>query len=248
MIQCPVVQTENKGTQTTSIPPSKEHGIQPHMKGMNMNESLNESMLSLVSDNARDPEWHPIEDSDNEIEDCDTNVAKERKYIVFESCLDSLLNRCSVCGSITCVNKKTVGTCLVCDIKCFNCEQETTWRSQPLCGNMPLGNLILSAAVMFCGVSPVKVLRALDFASIQNISNSTVNLIQSAYLTPTVMSVWKKQQQSMVREIKSHGKSLKLAGDMRCCTPGHTAKYGSYTMIDLEANQVLDFQLVQVCL
>ena len=29
-------------------------------------------------------------------------------------------------------------------------------------------------------------------------------------------------------------------------TPGHTAKYGSYTMIEIAAGKVLDVQLIQV--
>ncbi|XP_052270796.1 uncharacterized protein LOC127871702 [Dreissena polymorpha] len=41
------------------------------------------------------------------------------------------------------------------------------------------------------------------------------------------------------------GKSVRLGGDARCRSPGHTAKYGSYTLMDLETNHVLDVQLVQ---
>ena len=36
-----------------------------------------------------------------------------------------------------------------------------------------------------------------------------------------------------------------LAGDGRADSPGHSAKYGSYTLIEL-SNKVVDFQLVQV--
>ncbi|CAM4299189.1 unnamed protein product [Leuciscus chuanchicus] len=36
-----------------------------------------------------------------------------------------------------------------------------------------------------------------------------------------------------------------VGGDMRADSPGHSAKYGSYTMIDLETNTVVDVQLVQ---
>ena len=113
-------------------------------------------------------------------------------------------------------------------------------------GNMPLGNLILSAAIMFCGGSAKIFLQALDFANINNMSLSTYNSIQSAYLTPTILSVWNTHQQAMVEEIKRSGRVLRLAGDMRCCTPGHTAKYGSYSLMDLEAGKILHLQLIQV--
>ena len=51
-------------------------------------------------------------------------------------------------------------------------------------GNLPVGNLMLSAAIMFSGSSPARFLRALDSVKINNISISTYNKIQSSYLTP----------------------------------------------------------------
>ena len=37
-----------------------------------------------------------------------------------------------------------------------------------------------------------------------------------------------------------------LSGDGRADSPGHSAKYGSYTVIDISCNKVMDFKLVQV--
>jgi hypothetical protein len=39
-----------------------------------------------------------------------------------------------------------------------------------------------------------------------------------------------------------------LGGDARCDSPGYSAKYGSYTLMDLVTKKILDFQLVQVCM
>lgn len=36
-----------------------------------------------------------------------------------------------------------------------------------------------------------------------------------------------------------------LGGDARCCSPGHTAKYGSYSLMDLQKSKIVDIQLVQ---
>lgn len=38
---------------------------------------------------------------------------------------------------------------------------------------------------------------------------------------------------------------MRLDGDGRCCSAGHTAKYLSYTLMDLKTNKILDTQLVQ---
>ena len=40
--------------------------------------------------------------------------------------------------------------------------------------------------------------------------------------------------------------SLILGGDVRADTPGHSAKFGSYGMLDLDLMLVVNIQLVQV--
>ena len=39
---------------------------------------------------------------------------------------------------------------------------------------------------------------------------------------------------------------LNLGGDRRADSPGHSAMFGSYSVIDLDQNKVIDFQLVQI--
>ena len=39
---------------------------------------------------------------------------------------------------------------------------------------------------------------------------------------------------------------LDICGDGRCDSPGHCAKYGTYTVIDENTNKVLDFEVIQV--
>ena len=60
------------------------------------------------------------------------------------------------------------------------------------------------------------------------------------------IKVWEKQQEEMFDSVRDRGLPLKLGGDARFCSQGHTAKYGSYSLINLETSKVLDVQLVQV--
>ena len=46
--------------------------------------------------------------------------------------------------------------------------------------------------------------------------------------------------------LKAEGQSLILSGDGRADSPGHCAKYGSYTVIDMTCSKVVDFKLGQV--
>lgn len=69
---------------------------------------------------------------------------------------------------------------------------------------------------------------------------------QSKYLHPAVEDTYRHQQSTLLNDIKAEGRELILGGDGRCDSPGHSAKYGSYTVMDVEKNKILDSQLVQV--
>ena len=43
------------------------------------------------------------------------------------------------------------------------------------------------------------------------------------------------------------GKGVVVAGNGRCDSSGHYAKYCSYTLMNTANNKILDTQLVQVC-
>ena len=111
-------------------------------------------------------------------------------------------------------------------------------------GQMPIGNLVFSAGILYSGSSPAKVLQYFKSICIQFISIRTYNYIQSAYLIPSVRNVWQRHQEQTLAACK--GKQVNIGGDGRCDSPGYCAKYGSYTCVDLETNKILDMKIVQV--
>ena len=50
----------------------------------------------------------------------------------------------------------------------------------------------------------------------------------------------------MIDELHERRQPVTLLGDGRSDTPGHSAKYGSYTVIEPTLKKVLDVQVVQV--
>ena len=88
----------------------------------------------------------------------------------------------------------------------------------------------------------------LDFCGIDTtgISLSTYHTIQSVYLTPTIIDVWELNQAQLMTDLKNSDEQLKLGSDARCCSPGHTAKFRTYSVMDLSSGKVVDIQLVQV--
>ncbi|EEC19110.1 hypothetical protein IscW_ISCW014474, partial [Ixodes scapularis] len=56
--------------------------------------------------------------------------------------------------------------------------------------------------------------------------------------------VWNKQQTELFKE--ATGQGLVRTCDGRLDSPGHTAKYGTYTATDSETKEVLRVETVQV--
>ena len=78
------------------------------------------------------------------------------------------------------------------------------------------------------------------------ISNRTFYYHQRRYLEPSILSVWGQQQSKLLAQSKAQSTPLSIGGDGRADSPGHSAKYGSYGIIDLHTNKVLHIELVQV--
>lgn len=48
------------------------------------------------------------------------------------------------------------------------------------------------------------------------------------------------------RKLEESGRSLTVGGDGRADTPGRSAKFGSYALLDLDLSLVINIELVQV--
>ncbi|KAM7303395.1 hypothetical protein ISCGN_013354 [Ixodes scapularis] len=196
--------------------------------------------------------------SDNSLRDDQVNTAcqdntstgggvvdyiSERKFITFESCLDELLMRCPKCTALMRTSRKKVkGTCLFVYRTCAN-GHELVWSSQPCVHRRPLGSILLAAATLFSGSVVKKVLRLLNKMGVPCFSYRTYFNIQSSFLLPAIRRVWNRQQTQLFEE--AAGRELVLAADGRSDSPGHCAKYGSYTVIAVPKNKVLHVETVQ---
>ena len=177
--------------------------------------------------------------------DSDTR-SKRTVYLVFEEALLLLFSLCSLCRSPTSVTKQVIGTFLRIKQKCSHCESEYIWESQPFIKNIPAGNILLSAAILLTGSVQEKVLHMLQIIECVTICSRTFFAHQKKYLIPSVSTVWDRYQQAFIAILKSDATPLVIGGDGRADSPGHTAKYGSYSVIELNHRAVLDIQLVQV--
>ncbi|XP_062586004.1 uncharacterized protein LOC134247689 [Saccostrea cucullata] len=202
-----------------------------------------------------DPDYDPVDKEDPESDDSgdeceegfrlhsDVSPEEERQFLVSEVQLAQLLQNCVICGSpCETVVKYTRGTMISTSSACAS-GHTRTWESQRCHQGMPWANLLVAGAIVFSGANASKSLRLFRHLNLQMISTSTFSRLQSSYVVPASVFTWDFHQQTLLDEYQ--GRRLTLGGDARCDSPGFTAKFGSYTLMELSSGKILDFQLVQ---
>ncbi|KAK0146749.1 hypothetical protein N1851_013956 [Merluccius polli] len=193
-----------------------------------------------------DMSWIPEEDmssesSEEEPEELESLMCD--KFIVCQRELLSLFTVCPACGGETQGHiMHPEGTSIKVKQACGTCGYERYWQNQEkVHQNMPVCNLLLSGAIHFSGCMATQTIRMLKLFGLQCISPGTFFRHQCYYTIPTI----RNEQRGIIRELKETGGGLILSGDCRSDSPGHCAKYGSYSLIEDRINKVLDVQLVQ---
>ena len=223
---------------------------------------LDESFISTNENQNCSMEWMPSDDekeSDDEYEDgeleseIDDNVDSEineksdsfqHKFLVFEFCPLQLFTICNICLSPCLeISKFVKGSMLRIRAVCLE-GHVRMWYSQPFIGDMPLGNFLIAACALLSGSQPAKVLLLFHHLKTPCIKERTYNLIQKAYLVPSILSFWENEQKSLIEKCKDQ--ICAIGGDARMDSPGYSAKYGTYSLMDLDMKKIIEIQTVQV--
>lgn len=179
-------------------------------------------------------------------EDCG-DLHQERKFLVFESKLKELFSRyvhCPNCGrNLEKASLKTKGS--LATIECLQCcDQPLRWQTQPFVTSMAAGNLLFSAGILFTGNDYSNIANFTKATNVQFFSQRNFSSTQKKYLFPIVNKNFAEHQVGIFNEVRNT--AVVAGGDGRCDSPGHSAKYGTYSIVDTASSKVLDFSLVQV--
>ena len=199
----------------------------------------NDDSSSLYSPSASDDS-----ETDDEYLD-DTAPAMEKKFIVFESQLHKLFKICQHCGSpIDTTSQKNEGSMVTVTANFLN-GHSVSWQSQPLINGTAAGNVLIPAAILFSGNTYKHTEGFARHLNLQFISSSHYYTTQTTILFPVVQHTWIETQTAILKQLKKE-KSVDVCGDGRCDSPGHSAKYGTYTLMDEKTNLIIEFSVVQV--
>lgn len=121
----------------------------------------------------------------------------------------------------------------------------THWDSKPIIKRKPVENLLLAASILFTGNTFAGVSRLGSCLNLQFIRESVFYDTQLRFLFPVLNQAWENEQE-VVRQELVNKSAINLYGDGRCDSPGHNAKYGTYTFMDDDTSKVVAFSVVQV--
>lgn len=173
------------------------------------------------------------------------NYVAEPKFLVFWSCLFPLFELCSKCfqkNSVTNVHFK--GTLLTVKTLCKN-RHAWEWRSQPRLNGTGVGNILLSAAILYSGNTFGRITELLQMINVVHFSRTYFFTIQKSVLFPTVNKFYKSVRQTLYDQYTTLPTN-DFTGDGRSDSPGYSAKYGTYSLMHTGSNKVVDFQVVHV--
>ncbi|XP_056383004.1 uncharacterized protein LOC130276955 [Hyla sarda] len=234
--------------ETSAIQTDDELG-DPNDSSFHINElSEDEDESFLVPSDAEDEDdiKHVFQDLDSPVE----NLVEEEKYIVFESCLKKLIMMIPCRSETKCMSpltqykKETVGSYLSVEARCSSGHTSLLWESQPRHGYEPLGNVLLSAAVLFSGSSFVKSQHMFKLLNLKSIDKTTYSRNQSMYLFPAISHHWKEEQKAVIQSVQEM--PLCLSGDQQLDSPGFSANYSTYSLMDVASKKICSLSVEAV--
>ncbi len=97
--------------------------------------------------------------------------------------------------------------------------------------------------MFFSGIHFAKFERFCKNMNLKTISKDTYTVhFRKKYVFPVIEKTWAEEQNAVLSSMKS--REVVLCGDGQCDSPGHCAKYCTYTFIDVESQKVADFKVI----
>ncbi|XP_071986321.1 uncharacterized protein [Engystomops pustulosus] len=175
------------------------------------------------------------------------NMALERKFLVFESCLDDLFYKLPCQFGDGCrapiveLQKYIDGTFLSVNGLCDKGHRFHLWNSQPFTKNIAVGNLLCASAVLFSGSSFGKVQEMSRLMGLQQISASTYSTYQQRFLFPAVDLHWQQERLWLKEALKETPLTLSACSHHGGVVP--SARHCTLVLLDTATKRIVDFQI-----
>lgn len=206
-------------------------------------------LLDFHDDDADENDDDDDDDGDNNDEV--SSLLQTKKFIVFESCIDDIMN-CLSCNICKCpvepsnTIKEYSGSMIMVSVFCPDGHPVKQWSSQPLCGEMPVVDLLVGAATLFAGQSYTHISQFANFMNLQIESEKAYETVQREIVMPVVDYSWNVMQDHIFRKIKDSNCFLRLAGDCRYDSSDFNATHCTYSLLEMETQEIVAFVNIKV--
>ena len=171
---------------------------------------------------------------------------KPKVLVTIEKVVDLIPKTCGTCSAPVSINQAVSGAVLILQWNCKNghsgvwtsSEVVTEKRNQKVYVN----NVHLAAAILFSGNNFQKINLLAKFLGLETISETLFYRIQKLYCLPAVQKMWGNVKGVVQQHLSLSG--VTLSGDGRNDSPGHTARYCVYTLMEELSRVVVDFEVV----
>lgn len=205
-----------------------------------------ECLISDVeySDGESQDDFDPLDVSVDEVEK-KTDIDYDAKFIVYWSELEKLFTTCNICGlNASIISSRCRGSCLLVKTFCA-AGHNFTWSSQPNVGSIFAGNVDLAAGILLTGNTYGRISELFNLLNISCLGKTLFYRLQKRLLFPIINQCYVNQRENILSKMKTVD-CIDIAGDGRCDSPGYNAKYGTYSFLLLETNEVVNFHLTHV--
>ena len=165
-------------------------------------------------------------------------------FIVYWSSLVLLLQYCLSCPAKALVNSGFIqGSALVVELICKD-GHISLLRLQPRTSNFYEGNIVLAASILFSANTFSKIKKYFELACIPFILHTSYYNLQKDYLFGVANEAWVREGKEVVSKI-SQPHPCVFSGDGRYDSPGHNAKYLTYTFLEHSINKIVAMSVTQ---
>ena len=129
---------------------------------------------------------------------------------------------------------------------CANGHSDQWTSSKVLCKkkgqNVFVNTILMAAAILITGNNFEKMRTFFQFLGIGFLSSSTFHRIQRNYVVPEVLFLWEEMKNEIWAVLKNE--PLILCGDGRSDSPGFSAKYGTYVLMEQFLEVIVDIEVI----
>ena len=163
-----------------------------------------------------------------------------------------LFSYCPKCGGKILSSKvRFKGIAVSVDYVCTMCtlgSNPSTWHSSPIVRRKFVINIQISCCIALSGLRYQSIMNFQNLMELPTLSRPRFTELVRAWLYPTIYRMYSEGRDRICTGLKTHqtdGKPVVLCGDAQFDSPGFSAKYCTYTIMNCETNEVVDFAILQ---